>query len=128
MPLYFCMNLERDGSVFPWYSYACMLSLYSLASLVVLALVCQQARAVAQPQSELDPAQIGRDPRISGPLLAAALAAGLTSKGVKVARFGYATTPAMFMSTIIQGETEHLTCAVNESKTQVGAYVLLVLV
>ncbi|CAL5224325.1 g6994 [Coccomyxa viridis] len=46
---------------------------------------------------------IGRDPRISGPLLAAALAAGLTSKGVTVARFGYATTPAMFMSTIIQG-------------------------
>ena len=50
--------------------------------------------------------QIGRDPRISGPLLAAALAAGLTSKGVKVARFGYATTPAMFMSTIIQGERQ----------------------
>lgn len=49
--------------------------------------------------------QIGRDPRISGPLLAAALAAGLTSKGVRVARFGYATTPAMFMSTIIEGET-----------------------
>ncbi len=49
--------------------------------------------------------QIGRDPRISGPLLAAALAAGLTSKGVTVARFGYATTPAMFMSTIIEGET-----------------------
>lgn len=48
--------------------------------------------------------QIGRDPRISGPLLAAALAAGLTSKGVRVARFGYATTPAMFMSTIIEGE------------------------
>ncbi|CAK0785494.1 hypothetical protein CVIRNUC_008703 [Coccomyxa viridis] len=46
---------------------------------------------------------IGRDPRISGPLLAAALAAGLTSKGVSVARFGYATTPAMFMSTIIEG-------------------------
>lgn len=47
--------------------------------------------------------QIGRDPRISGPVLAAALAAGLTSKGVQVARFGYATTPAMFMSTISEG-------------------------
>ncbi len=47
--------------------------------------------------------QIGRDPRISGPILAAALAAGLTSKGVHVARFGYATTPAMFMSTISKG-------------------------
>ena len=53
--------------------------------------------------------QIGRDPRISGPLLAAALAAGLTSKGVSVARFGYATTPAMFMSTIIEGApTAHI--------------------
>ena len=53
--------------------------------------------------------QIGRDPRISGPLLAAALAAGLTSKGVSVARFGYATTPAMFMSTIIEGVRPRLT-------------------
>ena len=53
--------------------------------------------------------QIGRDPRISGPLLAAALAAGLTSKGVSVARFGYATTPAMFMSTIIEGVRPMLT-------------------
>lgn len=48
--------------------------------------------------------QIGRDPRISGPVLAASLAAGLTGKGVHVARFGIATTPAMFMSTITQGE------------------------
>ncbi len=47
--------------------------------------------------------QVGRDPRISGPLLAAALAAGLTSKGVRVARFGLATTPAMFMSCITAG-------------------------
>ena len=50
-----------------------------------------------------DVRQVGRDPRISGPLLAAALAAGLTSKGVRVARFGLATTPAMFMSCITAG-------------------------
>ena len=47
--------------------------------------------------------QVGRDPRITGPLLAAALVAGLTSKGVRVARFGLATTPAMFMSCITAG-------------------------
>ncbi|KAK9839193.1 hypothetical protein WJX81_000583 [Elliptochloris bilobata] len=46
---------------------------------------------------------VGRDPRITGPLLAASLAAGLTSKGVRVARFGLATTPAMFMSCITAG-------------------------
>ena len=48
--------------------------------------------------------QIGRDPRVSGPVLAASLAAGLTGKGVHVARFGIATTPAMFMSTITEGK------------------------
>lgn len=58
--------------------------------------------------------QIGRDPRISGPILAASLAAGLTSKGVHVARFGHATTPCMFMSTITEGAGHlpvvHLRC------------------
>ncbi|KAK9807868.1 hypothetical protein WJX72_011619 [[Myrmecia] bisecta] len=46
---------------------------------------------------------IGRDPRISGPLLQTAMAAGLASKGASVARFGLATTPAMFMSCILPG-------------------------
>jgi phosphomannomutase len=39
--------------------------------------------------------------------LAAALAAGLTSNGVRVANFGYATTPAMFMSTITEGKPQN---------------------
>jgi Phosphoglucomutase/phosphomannomutase, alpha/beta/alpha domain I len=47
--------------------------------------------------------QVGRDPRLSGPALAAALAAGLASKGVAVTDFGPATTPAMFMSCILEG-------------------------
>ena len=59
-----------------------------------------------QAQVDWSVVQVGRDPRISGPIIAAALAAGLTSKGVHVARFGYATTPAMFMSTIAEGVQE----------------------
>ena len=46
---------------------------------------------------------VGRDPRLSSPLLAASLVAGLASKGVFVARFGLATTPAMFMSCVLPG-------------------------
>lgn len=44
---------------------------------------------------------IGRDPRLSSPLMAASIATGLTSAGVSVARFGPCTTPAMFMSCIL---------------------------
>jgi phosphomannomutase len=47
--------------------------------------------------------QVGRDPRISGQLMTAALTAGLASKGVSVGRFGIATTPAMFLSCISEG-------------------------
>ena len=49
-------------------------------------------------------AQIGRDSRLSGPLLASSMAAGIASRGARVAHFGLATTPAMFMSCIIEGE------------------------
>ena len=44
---------------------------------------------------------IGQDPRLSSPMMSAALAAGLASRGVAVARFGLCTTPAMFMSCIL---------------------------
>ena len=47
--------------------------------------------------------QIGRDPRLSGPLLQGAMAAGILSRGASVADFGLATTPAMFMSCILPG-------------------------
>eukprot|EP00891_Asterochloris_glomerata_P008353 jgi/Astpho2/8353/Aster-01419 len=46
---------------------------------------------------------IGRDSRLSGPLLASSMAAGIASRGTRVAQFGLATTPAMFMSCIIEG-------------------------
>lgn len=44
---------------------------------------------------------VGRDPRLSGPLLKTAIAAGLASGGSSVADFGLASTPAMFMSCIL---------------------------
>lgn len=46
---------------------------------------------------------VGRDPRLSSPLMAASLAAGLAAAGAGVARFGPCTTPAMFMSCILPG-------------------------
>lgn len=45
---------------------------------------------------------IGRDSRISGPLLELAVAKGLTANGVNVVRCGMATTPAMFMSIVFE--------------------------
>lgn len=45
----------------------------------------------------------GRDPRISGPRLGAALFAGLARAGCKVFDMGLATTPACFMSTVLPG-------------------------
>ena len=74
-----------------------------LPPFVQRSILAADSTAPSDARTEAGCMQIGRDPRISGPLLAAALAAGLTSKGVSVARFGYATTPAMFMSTIIEG-------------------------
>ena len=48
--------------------------------------------------------QVGRDPRLSGPLLSSALVAGLASRGAQVVQFGLATTPAMYMSCILEGD------------------------
>ncbi|MBP5157712.1 MAG: phosphomannomutase/phosphoglucomutase, partial [Treponema sp.] len=41
---------------------------------------------------------VGRDARVSGPALQAAVCSGLRSAGVTVIDCGLATTPAMFMS------------------------------
>ena len=41
---------------------------------------------------------IGRDPRLSGPAMELALAAGLASRGVAASTCGLATTPAMFLA------------------------------
>ena len=46
---------------------------------------------------------VGADPRLSSPMMSASLVAGLASKGVSVAQFGIATTPAMFMSCVMDG-------------------------
>jgi phosphomannomutase len=45
---------------------------------------------------------IGTDPRLSSDLVSAALAAGLASEKVKVVQFGICTTPAMFMSCVLE--------------------------
>ena len=42
---------------------------------------------------------VGRDSRLSGPLLAQTLVEALVTQGAKVIDFGLATTPAMFMAT-----------------------------
>ncbi|MFO8151789.1 MAG: phosphomannomutase/phosphoglucomutase [Thioalkalivibrio sp.] len=46
---------------------------------------------------------VGRDSRISGPALAAALSEGIAAQGARVLDFGLASTPAMFMSTVTPG-------------------------
>lgn len=46
---------------------------------------------------------IGRDPRLSGAELCAALGSGLAAEGVRVRDAGLATTPAMFMATVMEG-------------------------
>ena len=43
---------------------------------------------------------VGRDPRLSGPMLEGALAAGVAAAGGQVARCGLATTPAMFLACV----------------------------
>jgi len=46
---------------------------------------------------------VGRDSRISGPALLAALSEGVAAQGARVLDFGLASTPAMFMSTVTPG-------------------------
>jgi phosphomannomutase len=46
---------------------------------------------------------VGRDPRLSSPLVAASLVAGGASRGAAMSRLSLSTTPAMFMSCIMPG-------------------------
>jgi len=46
---------------------------------------------------------VGRDSRLSGPVLMAEVMRGLASLGITVYDFGMASTPAMFMSTVTPG-------------------------
>jgi len=57
----------------------------------------------AGPDASKFKVSVGRDPRLSGPDIVAAILAGLASKGVDAADMGLATTPACFMSTIVFG-------------------------
>lgn len=63
-----------------------------------------RSRAPADKGAEFVPrVSLGRDPRISGPMLEAAIVAGLASAGAEVDTFGIATTPCMFYSIIATG-------------------------
>ena len=50
---------------------------------------------------------VGMDSRLSGPSLATALTEGLTNAGIDVFQVGLASTPAMFMSTVMDSEPMH---------------------
>ncbi len=50
---------------------------------------------------------VGMDPRISGPLLKAAAIEGLLEAGARVGDAKLASTPAMFMSTVLDGHAYH---------------------
>ncbi|CAN6221347.1 unnamed protein product [Urochloa humidicola] len=54
-----------------------------------------------RPEAEELRVSVGRDPRLSGPRLSAALFAGLARAGCSVFDMGLTTTPACFMSTIL---------------------------
>ncbi|MBE9139809.1 phosphomannomutase/phosphoglucomutase [Nodosilinea sp. LEGE 07088] len=58
------------------------------------------AAAVQKPTTELTLA-VGRDSRLSGPTLMQAAIAGMTALGCRVIDVGMASTPAMFMSTVL---------------------------
>ncbi len=60
------------------------------------------ARNLEKEPQELTIA-VGRDSRISGPALSAALCEGIAAEGARVLDFGLASTPAMFMSTVTPG-------------------------
>ena len=57
---------------------------------------------------------VGRDPRLSGEALEAAIAEGMQSAGAQVTVFGLCTTPAMYMS-LITGKGGHAAVMVTAS-------------
>lgn len=57
-------------------------------------------KGVIKDKDELK-VSVGSDPRLSSPMLRAAMASGLMSQGVCVMQFGMCTTPAMFMSCVM---------------------------
>jgi phosphomannomutase len=61
------------------------------------------AAAAAVAAAAAAAAQVGTDPRISGPLLKPALITGLLDAGAEVSDVQLASTPAMFYSIIAPG-------------------------
>lgn len=58
---------------------------------------------------------LGRDSRISGPALLDAAAHGALAAGAAVTDFGLATTPAMFMATVLPGHRYTCACMLTAS-------------
>eukprot|EP00171_Calliarthron_tuberculosum_P002563 IDg2563t1 len=67
----------------------------------VRAIAAAFARDVAARTGAPPRVAIGRDSRMSGPELAEAAAAGVRDAGADPTHFGLATTPAMFMATVL---------------------------
>lgn len=70
----------------------------------VRAIVCSFARGVSQQLGRPVRIAIGRDSRVSGPVLEKAASAGVLDAGMQPTLFGLATTPAMFMATVLGDE------------------------
>lgn len=81
---------------------------------IVAAFVVRVAERKGVDPSEIRIA-LGRDSRISGEALLAAGAVGAASVGAHVTDFGMATTPAMFMCTVLPGHEYDCACMLTAS-------------
>jgi phosphomannomutase len=73
-----------------------------IAKILGQALVSWLSQKINKPNNQLK-IGVGRDSRLSGPVIMQAVIDGITSTGSHVNDFGMASTPAMFMSTITAG-------------------------
>lgn len=90
----------------------------NLTAAVVREIVASFVRRVASQLGKSPESlriSLGRDSRISGPDLLEAAAEGALSEGLSVTSFGLATTPAMFMSTVLDGYNFDCACMLTAS-------------
>ncbi len=73
-----------------------------IAKILGQALASWLSKKINKPNNQLT-IGVGRDSRLSGPIIMQAVIDGITSTGSQVNDFGMASTPAMFMSTITTG-------------------------
>jgi phosphomannomutase len=73
-----------------------------IAKILGQALVSWLSQKINKPNNQLT-IGVGRDSRLSGPVIMQAVIEGITASGSQVNDFGMASTPAMFMSTITTG-------------------------